>query len=310
MEFRSPIDASFTPLAWDKFGVIRPRTIDPSGKAHTGVDLRPHENGGSRWVKAAADGQIVASTDKQGSYYMIDHGGGWFTLYVHMRTPRPLPIGAIVKQGDPIGTYNSPMDNHLHFMIRKNGEDLDPEQFINFNQNPKMTKSEMKIAELEKAIAEERARANAEILDLRPFKPALTVEREQFEKDMQIAIDEVTSLRKSDAQLRATIIQLTTDLTKLESDLDVVNVTNEALELKTDEQTFSFQKLFLGITKKLVNTGAPQGIAGSLATIAVGYLTAQIPELAPYTGELMLLFGGLTTLAVGSQNIHHNAVNK
>jgi murein DD-endopeptidase MepM/ murein hydrolase activator NlpD len=136
MYFTSPIDAPFTLQEWDKFGVVRPANIDPSLVPHTGVDLRPHENGGTRNVLAIADGVIVVSRGDQGSYYSVDHGEGFFSLYVHIN--RTLPVGTRVKQGQIIATY-LPTYNHLHFMIREGGNteafNKNPENYINFS-NP------------------------------------------------------------------------------------------------------------------------------------------------------------------------------
>jgi murein DD-endopeptidase MepM/ murein hydrolase activator NlpD len=136
MNFTSPIDAPFTLQEWDKFGVVRPANIDPSLVPHTGVDLRPHENGGTRNVLAIADGVIVVSRGDQGSYYSVDHGEGFFSLYVHIN--RTLPVGTRVKQGQIIATY-LPTYNHLHFMIREGGNteafNKNPENYINFS-NP------------------------------------------------------------------------------------------------------------------------------------------------------------------------------
>ena len=136
MYFTSPIDAPFTPLRDDKFGVVRPYETDPSLAPHTGVDLRPHENGGTRNVLAIADGVIVVSRGDQGSYYSVDHGEGYFSLYVHIN--RTLPVGTKVKQGQVIATY-LPTYNHLHFMIREGGNtesfNKNPENYINFS-NP------------------------------------------------------------------------------------------------------------------------------------------------------------------------------
>jgi murein DD-endopeptidase MepM/ murein hydrolase activator NlpD len=136
MNFTSPIDAPFTPLRDDKFGVVRPYETDPSLVPHTGVDLRPHGNGGTRNVLAIADGVIVVSRGDQGSYYSVDHGEGFFSLYVHIN--RTLPVGTRVKQGQIIATY-LPTYNHLHFMIREGGNtdafNKNPENYINFS-NP------------------------------------------------------------------------------------------------------------------------------------------------------------------------------
>jgi len=161
MNFTSPIDAPFTPLRDDKFGVVRPLNIDPSGVPHTGVDLRPHENGGTRNVLATADGVIVVSDGKLGSYYSVDHGQGFYSLYVHIN--RSLPVGTRVKQGQVIATY-LPTYNHLHFMIREGGNTDDfnknPEDYINFS-NPQ------NINPMDKQLIQEFANGNFSSTELK-----------------------------------------------------------------------------------------------------------------------------------------------
>ena len=151
MAFRSPIDALFTPLKYDKFGVTRPPSVTGGVQygPHSGVDLRPHENGGSRNVYAIEDGIIKINTPKNGAYYQIDHGNGWNANYVHV-TNRPLPVNTWVRKGQLIGNYN--LFTHLHFTLLKDGQLVDPEHFIAFNQN-----TMPRIKELEKQVQDQRA---------------------------------------------------------------------------------------------------------------------------------------------------------
>lgn len=140
MLFTSPIDTTFQLKKYDKFGVLRPLGVVPAPFhtiPHSGVDLRPHENGGNRSVYAIADGIITTSTDRAGQYYYIDHGSGWGSIYVHT-TRRPLPVWSRVKQGQKIGDYcpGSPW-NHLHLTIRKHGKNVNPENYIDFAQTTK-----------------------------------------------------------------------------------------------------------------------------------------------------------------------------
>lgn len=66
-----------------------------------------------------------------GNYCIIDHGGGYQTVYGHA-TKITVKEGQKVKTGDVIGTVGSTGDStgpHLHFEIRVNGERLDPQSF-------------------------------------------------------------------------------------------------------------------------------------------------------------------------------------
>lgn len=89
-------------------------------KMHTGIDLIVTEG---TPVLAAANGQVVL-VDEVSGYgltVVVDHGGGWFTLYAHLfeiavqpgqQVHRVQPLGRV---GDS-GRASTP---HLHFEIRQ-----------------------------------------------------------------------------------------------------------------------------------------------------------------------------------------------
>lgn len=99
-------------------------------------------------VLAAADGTVQRRRDgvedisarrrEKGSFegvncgnaVIIDHGNGWETQYCHMRSGSVRPaVGDSVKAGDSIGLVGLSGETeypHLHFMVRKDGVDLDP----------------------------------------------------------------------------------------------------------------------------------------------------------------------------------------
>jgi hypothetical protein len=59
--------------------------------------------------------------DNAGNTVQIDHGGGYFTTYLHMES-RAVEVGAVVAMGDPIGAVGrtGPTSNnhpHLHFEL-------------------------------------------------------------------------------------------------------------------------------------------------------------------------------------------------
>jgi LPXTG-motif cell wall-anchored protein len=72
---------------------------------------------------APADGEVVESFrhDNAGNVIQIDHGGGWFTTYLHLES-RSVDTGDQVGQGDEIGRVGrtGPTANnhpHLHFEL-------------------------------------------------------------------------------------------------------------------------------------------------------------------------------------------------
>jgi len=124
LELRKPVrgDARLTA----GFGLRRHPILNVM-RMHTGVD----------WgaplgtpVVAAGRGRVVAA-EREGEYgnrVIIDHGGGWQTLYGQLAT-------FSVRQGDcvevgtligKVGASGLASDPHLHFEVRRGGRLLDP----------------------------------------------------------------------------------------------------------------------------------------------------------------------------------------
>lgn len=98
---------------------------------HTGIDIGAYA--GTSIL--AADSGVVVEANWIGGYgntVMIDHGGGYSTLYAHSSKIYVRP-GQIVRQGQPIAAVGSTGNStgpHLHFEVRINGEPVDPLGFI------------------------------------------------------------------------------------------------------------------------------------------------------------------------------------
>ena len=132
--FISPIRNPEPILKWDKFGVVRPLNIDPSGKPHRGVDIRDIKKDNT--VIASESGTVVISDPNKGSYMDIDHGGGWRTRYVHL-LQRNFGVGTRVKKGEIIGRFGVvgiSTGSHLHFEIMQNNLPVDPQLYIDFTK--------------------------------------------------------------------------------------------------------------------------------------------------------------------------------
>ncbi len=95
---------------------------------HKGIDISGG-NGGSV-IHAAASGRVTftnSNTDNSGygNYVIVSHGGGWTTLYAHMRYAPSVGAGDSVVQGQLlgyVGTTGRSTGNHLHFEISRNGD--------------------------------------------------------------------------------------------------------------------------------------------------------------------------------------------
>lgn len=103
---------------------------------HGGVDIA----GGSgklhgKPVYATRGGTVitaVTSDSGYGIYVLIDHGGGYSSLYAHMSV-RYVNIGDTVQKGQMIGRVGSTGNStgaHLHFEIRYYGEKQDPMKYV------------------------------------------------------------------------------------------------------------------------------------------------------------------------------------
>ena len=117
-----------------KYG-YRTHPVTKKYKLHTGIDLRAST--GTK-VYAANKGTVTTSgySSAWGHYIIINHGGGYTTLYAHL-SRRNVSKGATVKQGDVIGLSGNTgysTGPHLHFEINKNGSSYDPlKEFKGFN---------------------------------------------------------------------------------------------------------------------------------------------------------------------------------
>lgn len=110
-----------------------------SGSArHNAIDIWKRNMTGETIV-AADGGKVIVAEDPKGTsywsygkYIIIDHGGGYQTLYAHCHELFVKP-GDTVIQGQKIATAGNTgrsTSPHLHFEIRKNGRALNPMKFF------------------------------------------------------------------------------------------------------------------------------------------------------------------------------------
>lgn len=99
---------------------------------HKGLDIAA-SNGTP--IKAAADGVVTYAQYNSGGYgnlVKISHGNGVESYYGHC-SKLYVKVGQTVKAGDTIaavGSTGNSTGNHLHFEIRINGTQVDPQNYL------------------------------------------------------------------------------------------------------------------------------------------------------------------------------------
>ena len=101
-------------------------------RMHTGIDVSAPT--GTR-INAAAEGYVrfVGWMGGYGNTIIIDHGGGYSTLYAHNSRNR-VAQGQHVRAGQHIadvGSSGLSTGPHLHFEVRRNNVAVDPMAFFN-----------------------------------------------------------------------------------------------------------------------------------------------------------------------------------
>ncbi|MBE7031327.1 MAG: hypothetical protein E7409_07925 [Ruminococcaceae bacterium] len=100
-------------------------------KLHTGIDIGA---GHGTAILAANDGKVIKAGwgGGYGNYIVIDHGGGYSTLYAHASS-LSVSAGQQVKRGQTIGKVGSTgfsTGPHLHFEVLINGQCTNPIPYV------------------------------------------------------------------------------------------------------------------------------------------------------------------------------------
>ena len=129
--FCSPLGESWRSMVTSEFGYRKdPFTGQSAG--HGGIDLGASKG---TQIRAALPGTVMLvrySTSGYGYHVMIDHGGGFVTLYAHC-SKLLVSEGQSVDAGTLIGEVGSTgrsTGNHLHFEVRINGEKQNPRSYL------------------------------------------------------------------------------------------------------------------------------------------------------------------------------------
>lgn len=141
--YKGPTNGKFRwPVNWPNITSPYGWRIHPvynTKKFHSGIDI-----GGSYGspIMAAGAGVVIfvakpvqgqnTGGSGYGNYCIIDHGGGYTTLYGHCRSVY-VSKGQKVRSGQRIaemGSTGTSTGSHLHFEVRKDGSPVNPERYL------------------------------------------------------------------------------------------------------------------------------------------------------------------------------------
>ena len=104
-------------------------------RTHDGVDIAAASGA---TVLAACNGCVLAVEDDalMGTTVILEHDGGYQTTYANLQSNPPVVAGDFVSAGQIIGavgssaTAESAQAPHLHFAVTKDGEAVNPHEFL------------------------------------------------------------------------------------------------------------------------------------------------------------------------------------
>ncbi len=132
-QFQWPVSGYYT--ISDVFG-YRTHPITGVYKMHTGVDICG-SGIRNKPILAANSGTVLKAGYNRayGNYVVIDHGGGYTTLYGHANSLN-VSAGQTVSRGDTIayvGSTGYSTGPHLHFEVMQNGNYINPLSYFSYN---------------------------------------------------------------------------------------------------------------------------------------------------------------------------------
>lgn len=102
---------------------------------HLGIDIKAKK---TSVVKSSSAGKITAikNDPRFGLSVVIEHTGGYSTVYSNLLTAEFVTVGEEVDKGETIGTVGNTAafeildEPHLHFEIKKDGIQVDPNMYL------------------------------------------------------------------------------------------------------------------------------------------------------------------------------------
>ena len=129
--FCSPLGENWRSMVTSEFGYRKdPFTGMRSG--HSGIDIGAPKGTS---IRAALPGTVYVvryTTSGYGYHVMVDHGGGFVTLYAHcskilVSEGQTVDAGSIIAE---VGSTGRSTGNHLHFEVRISGEKQNPRSYL------------------------------------------------------------------------------------------------------------------------------------------------------------------------------------
>jgi len=124
-----PADGDNAPSSWPltERGFITQTLLSGDDGEHQGLDIAVPTHS---YIRAAGNGEVVEVGEDSiyGRYVMLDHGGGYRSVYGHaaetlVTTGQEVRVNEVIALSGSTGRSTAP---HLHFEILLNGEALDP----------------------------------------------------------------------------------------------------------------------------------------------------------------------------------------
>lgn len=111
------------------------KTLEEYISDHKGIDLKSYKNEN---VKCILDGKVnrVYYDQKLGYTVEVDHGNNLYSIYSNLNKQLNVKKGDNLNKGDVIGSVGKTAsfeisdDYHLHFEIKRNGDTVNPSNFL------------------------------------------------------------------------------------------------------------------------------------------------------------------------------------
>lgn len=133
LSFMKPADGEIV-KDYSKDNLVYSSTLE-EWTTHLGIDIAMQK---TDVVKAVADGKVksIKNDPRYGLTVVIEHQNGFESIYSSLLTAEFITVGEEIKQGSTIATVGNTATfeiadtTHLHFEMKKDGQNVDPNIYI------------------------------------------------------------------------------------------------------------------------------------------------------------------------------------